>query len=71
MVNIGWVPEQNLSDIELGAEIIPPLEINSEGDTLEAPDIFSGMQKYNEEGNPVEEELYNVTEIVGMVRKGE
>jgi len=68
MVNLGWVPIENKGDIEMGSEPIPAL------DALENTDLISEDRHTlfaNNPDNVIEEHVVSLTEVVGIVRKGE
>lgn len=79
MVNMGWVPKEQLRQAAMNYEPIQPIGQKSEEDEdavdpFDGEDIYefdkiSGMIKFNEES----EEDFNpsTTEIEGIVRKGE
>lgn len=67
-VNIGWVPLENKKDVELGGEVSPALDA-PEDPTLLVNDEFTGFNP--DAANPDESEQLTLTEITGIVRRGE
>lgn len=68
MVNIGWVPQENKDDIEMGGEVVPALEPVEGADVIEEDyhTLFA-----NNPDNLIEEHVVSLTEITGIVRRGE
>jgi surfeit locus 1 family protein len=71
MVNLGWVPIENKDDIEMGTEPIPPLDATEEAEDLDliAEDRHTLLANYPE--NFIEEHVVGLTEVVGIVKRGE
>jgi len=67
-VNLGWVPLENINDIERSTEPLPLMDPPGEEDSP-FEDIFTGIVNFPE--NPLEEEVLQITEVTGIVRKGE
>lgn len=67
-VNLGWVPLENKKDVELGGEVCPPMDA-PEDTTLFVNDTFTGFNP--DPANPEESEQVTLTEITGIVRRGE
>jgi len=68
MVNLGWVPKENKNDIEMGGEVSPPLDPPENPDVIEEdPETLFA----NNPDNIIEEHVVALTEIVGIVRRGE
>lgn len=68
MVNLGWVPAENKDDIELSSEPLPLIDGPAEG-SLPERDRFTGLT--NNPANLLEEDIVSLTEVTGIVRKGE
>jgi len=70
MVNLGWVPIENKDDIEMGSEPIPPIDALEPEDTdLLAEDRITLLA--NHPDNFIEEHVVGLTELVGIVKRGE
>jgi len=68
MVNLGWVPKENKDDIEMGGEPTPVIEPVEGADLLtEDPETLF----VNNPDNLVEEHVVSLTEVVGIVKRGE
>ncbi len=79
MVMIGWVPEENIGDIELTMEPVEPLafqnspdedDFNLEDDLFEASSI-TGLMKMTDLNPNEDDSGLPLTEIEGIIRKGE
>jgi len=68
MVNLGWVPIENKGDVEMGTEPIPALEAPENKDLL-VEDRYTLFM--NDPENPIEEHVVSLTELTGIVRRGE
>mmetsp|Transcript_3902 Transcript_3902/g.4336 ORF Transcript_3902/g.4336 Transcript_3902/m.4336 type:complete len:300 (+) Transcript_3902:32-931(+) len=68
LVNLGWVPAENKDDIELSAEPLPLIDPPAEG-SLPERERFTGLT--NNPSNLMEDDIVSLTEVVGIVRKGE
>jgi len=68
MVNLGWVPRENKDDIEMGGEPIPPIDPAENTDLMEEDPHTLFM---NNPENVIEEHVVSLTEVVGIVKKGE
>lgn len=79
MVMIGWVPEENIGDIELTMEPVEPLPFQSnpdEDDFNLEDDLFevsstTGLMKMTDLNPNEDDASLPLTEIEGIVRKGE
>ncbi|EAR97347.2 SURF1 family protein (macronuclear) [Tetrahymena thermophila SB210] len=67
-VNLGWVPVENKKDVELGGEVCPPMDAPTDS-TLFVNDTFTGFNP--DPANPEDTEQVTLTEITGIVRRGE
>jgi len=68
MVNLGWVPIENKGDITRAADPLPLLDPPAESE-IPQPDRYTGLMNFPE--NPIEEDVLQLTEVTGIIRRGE